>query len=83
MAASFANFSRTDMREGTGAMTARLSDKRPLNERLALEAIHLRQKAELMPAGAERDALLKKARRLDVASQLNNWLTSSELKPPT
>ena len=63
-------------------MTARLSDKLPLKERLTLEAIHLRQKAKLMPAGAERDELLKKARRLDVASQINNWLTSPELKPP-
>ena len=30
----------------------------------------------------ERDALERKARQLETASQLNQWLASSELKPP-
>ena len=32
-----------------------------LNERLALDANHVREKANTLPAGAERDDLLKKA----------------------
>ena len=38
--------------------------------------------AEKLPHGKERDALERKARQLETASQLNQWLASSELKPP-
>jgi hypothetical protein len=54
----------------------------PLNERLALEAIGLRERAKMLPAGAERDNLLEKARRFEVATQLDNWLSSPGLKSP-
>jgi hypothetical protein len=64
-------------------MSTRPRDERSLKERLAFEAIQLREKAKIMPAGAERDELLRKARRLDVAAQMDNWLSSPELKPPT
>ena len=43
-------------------MTARRSNKRPLREHLAREATHLQDTAETLPAGAERDNLLRKAR---------------------
>jgi hypothetical protein len=59
------------------------SNKRPLREHLARESIHLREKAETLPAGAERDELLRKARRLEIASQLDNWVESPGLKSPT
>jgi hypothetical protein len=61
-------------------MSFRRTNKRALKEHLALEAIHLREKAETLPAGAERDDLLRKARRLEVASQLDNLLASPGLK---
>jgi hypothetical protein len=64
-------------------MTARRSNKRPLREHLALEAMYLREKAETLPVGAERDNLLRKARKLEVASQLDNWLASPGLRSPT
>jgi hypothetical protein len=64
-------------------MSARRRDERSLKQRLALEAIQLREKAKRLPAGAERDELLKEARRLDVASELDNWLSSPGLKPPS
>jgi integrase len=35
-----------------------------------------------LPHGKERDALIKKARQLQTASQINQWLSSPELKPP-
>ena len=51
-----------------------------------LIAKRLREKAENLPPGEERDTLLKmarkKMRRADEASQTNKWLTSRELQPP-
>lgn len=38
--------------------------------------------AEKPPFGKEREALVRKARQLQTASQMNQWLSSSELKPP-
>jgi len=38
--------------------------------------------AEKLPHGKEREALERKARQLQTASQINQWLASSELKPP-
>ena len=38
--------------------------------------------AETLPHGKERDALVRKARQLNTASQINEWLSSSGLKPP-
>jgi hypothetical protein len=64
-------------------MSPRPKDERSLKERLTFEAIQLREKAKILPVGAEREELLKKARRLDVAAQIDNWLSSPELKPPT
>jgi hypothetical protein len=39
--------------------------------------------AEKLPYGKERDALVRKARQLQTASQINQWLSSPELKSPT
>ena len=41
-----------------------------------------RDEAEKLPPGKARDALERKARQLETASQLNQWLSSTELKPP-
>jgi len=38
--------------------------------------------AEKLPHGTEREALARRARQLHTASQMNEWLSSSELKPP-
>ncbi|HEY8671939.1 MAG TPA: hypothetical protein VIL63_13930 [Terriglobales bacterium] len=38
--------------------------------------------AEKLPYGKERDALVRKARQLQTASQINQWLSSPELQPP-
>jgi hypothetical protein len=38
--------------------------------------------AQKLPHGKERDALVRKARQLQTASQINQWLSSPELKPP-
>jgi hypothetical protein len=41
-----------------------------------------KSEAEKLPHGKERDALVRKARQLETASQINRWLSSPELKPP-
>jgi hypothetical protein len=51
--------------------------------RLEEEAINLRKQADGMPLSIRRDELLRKARQIDVAAQVNNWLTSPGLRAPT
>jgi hypothetical protein len=41
-----------------------------------------KNEAQKLPHGKERDALVRKARQLKTASQINEWLSSPELKPP-
>jgi hypothetical protein len=53
-----------------------------LQDRLAAFAEEARAKAVLMPPGPERDELLKKIRRVDIASHLDDWANSSGLRPP-
>jgi hypothetical protein len=41
-----------------------------------------KREAEKLPHGKEREALLRKARQLKTASQINQWLSSPALQPP-
>jgi hypothetical protein len=41
-----------------------------------------KHRAESLPHGKERDGLIRKARQLETASQINRWLSSPELQPP-
>ena len=41
-----------------------------------------KNEAQKLPQGKEREALVRKARQLKTASQINQWLSSSELQPP-
>jgi hypothetical protein len=41
-----------------------------------------KNEAQKLPHGKDRDALVRKARQLETASQINRWLSSPELKPP-
>jgi hypothetical protein len=50
------------------------------NWRQQSEAV--KNEAKKLPPGKERDALARKARHLKTASQINQWLSSPELKPP-
>jgi hypothetical protein len=54
-----------------------------LEERLSEEAKRLRAEAKLLPPGAERDALIRKARQAETGSHMTEWLTSPGLQPPT
>ena len=41
-----------------------------------------KNEAQRLSPGKERDALIRKARQLETASQINQWLSSPELRPP-
>ena len=53
-----------------------------LEERLSQQAIRLRQEAEALPQGLEREQLLRKARQAETGSHMSEWLRSPGLRPP-
>ena len=53
-----------------------------LEERLAAEAKRLREEASLLPPGAAREELIRRARKAETASYMNEWLASPGLRPP-
>ena len=54
----------------------------PLKDRLAAFAKEMVEQASLLPPGAEKDDLLRRARRADTASHLDDWANSGELQAP-
>jgi hypothetical protein len=60
----------------------RFKQTRSLEERLSEEAKRLRAEAKLLPPGAARDEMIRKARHAETASHMNEWLTSPGLRPP-
>jgi hypothetical protein len=53
-----------------------------LEERLSAEAMRLREEAKDMKPGAEREAILRKARQAETGSQISEWLRSPGLQAP-
>jgi hypothetical protein len=53
-----------------------------LEERLSEEAKRLREEAKLLPPGAVREALLRRARQAETGSRMSEWLRSPGLQPP-
>lgn len=53
-----------------------------LGDRLLTFAKLMRERANLLPPGTERAAILAKAEQADVAVEMDRWLGSSELKLP-
>jgi hypothetical protein len=43
----------------------------------------VKREAEKLPYGKEREELLRKARQLETASHINEWVSSPGLSPPT
>lgn len=54
----------------------------PLQDLLAQEALRLRDEALVVSAGPGRDAMLRKARLVETASHINDWLASPGLQAP-
>jgi hypothetical protein len=59
-----------------------LNQTQSLDERLSEEAKRLRDEAKLLPPGATREELLRKARQAETGSHMSEWLRSPELQPP-
>jgi hypothetical protein len=53
-----------------------------LEERLALEAQFLKEQAEALPPGRDREMLLRRARQTETASHITEWLSSPGLTSP-
>jgi hypothetical protein len=60
----------------------RFKQTQSLEDRLSEEAKRLREEAKLLPPGAPREELIRKARHAETASHMNEWLTSPGLQPP-
>jgi hypothetical protein len=56
--------------------------KLTIEEKWHQQSEEAKTEAEKLPHGKQRDALVRRARQLETASQINQWLTSSELQPP-
>jgi len=60
----------------------RFQQTQSLEARRSEEAKRLREEAKLLPPSAQREELIRKARRAETASHINEWLTSPGLRPP-
>jgi hypothetical protein len=60
-----------------------LTQPKPTFElRSAREAQRVKERAKTLPHGKDRELLSRKARQLESASQLSQWLSSPGLQPP-
>ena len=53
-----------------------------IKQRLKTDALRLREQAKLLPPGAAREGVLRKARQVEAASGIDLWLHSPGLRPP-
>ncbi|WP_258762383.1 hypothetical protein [Bradyrhizobium arachidis] len=60
----------------------RVTQTRSLEERMAEQAAKLKEQASHLPAGKERDDLLRRAKIAETGSRINDWLSSHGLQPP-
>ena len=60
----------------------RFKQAQSLEARLSEEAKRLRAEAKLLPPGAQGEEMIRKARQAEIASHMNEWLTSTGLRPP-
>ena len=56
--------------------------KPTFEQRLAQEALRIQEQVKSLPHGKERELLVRKARQLETASHVNEWILSPGLKPP-
>jgi hypothetical protein len=58
------------------------NSKPTFEQRLAQEARRVKERAKTLPPGQERELLSRKARQLETASRINDWMSSPGLRPP-
>jgi len=56
--------------------------KPPLQDLIALHALRLKEEAQSLRPGPERDGLIRRARQAETASHVDDWLSSPGLRPP-
>ncbi|WP_426612500.1 hypothetical protein [Bradyrhizobium sp. McL0616] len=61
----------------------RFKQQLTLQDRLAAWSKEVKEQADALPTGPEREALIKKARQADVACHLDDWAKSPGLQSPT
>jgi hypothetical protein len=61
----------------------RIKQSTSLEERLAAEAVRLREKAISLPPGIERERAIRKARQAETGSHISEWLRSPGVRAPT
>lgn len=61
----------------------RFAQTKTLHERLAEEAMRLREEARTLAPGRQREMLLRRARQDETAIQIECWLHSPGLRAPT
>jgi hypothetical protein len=59
-----------------------MTGKMTIEEKWHQQSEAAKIEARRLPHGKDRDALVRKARQLETASQMNQWLSSPELRPP-
>jgi hypothetical protein len=65
------------------AARRRIKHTATFEERLAGEAVKLKEAAQKQPPGSTaRELLLRRARQAETASHINNWLRSPGRQPP-
>lgn len=60
----------------------RIQHYAPLDQRLAEQAKRLRAEARVTLPGIEREKLLRRARQIEAAAHVQDWLRSPRLQPP-
>jgi hypothetical protein len=60
----------------------RFKQSQSLKDRLSAFANDARQRASGLPAGADKDELIRKARQADTASHIDEWINSPGLQAP-
>jgi hypothetical protein len=60
-----------------------LDQAQSFKDHLVQAAEEAKERAKALPPGAERDALLKKARQAETARHIDRWISSPGLRPPT
>jgi hypothetical protein len=61
---------------------SRIQQTSSLEDRLIDAAARLRKEARSVPAGIERESILRKARETETALRIERWLSLGELQPP-
>ena len=56
--------------------------KATFEQRLPQEAHRVKERVKTLPPGKERELLSRKARQLETAARISEWISSPGLQPP-